>query len=588
MKDEELDRKVKQSLKEFVFQINSTVKDGIVYLDGHVDNWENVVELGHRVGKIKGVEEVVNDILSNEPAGEVAQPQVRLPKKIYDPILPKKADVVIIGGGVIGSFIARELSRYKLDIVLLEKESDVCGAATRSNNAQIHTGVGESSGTLKRKLCIKSWPLFDKISDELDVPYNKTGLLVLVTKDSLSKKIPTPLRHFLCKYLIPLPIWIMAKRAKDKPKIVRKAKLQQMEPYLTENALVGVLMPNYGIIDPFRLTLSLAENAVQNGAQVFIDTEVTGIKVEDKKIKAVVTTRGMIDTDFVVNAAGVYADRIADIAGTREFTIHPRKGGTVLFDKKTNKYAAHQLNEFKLPRDEHTKGGGVLKTPEGNINFGPSAVEVPDKEDTSMSREDLDNILEKYSTVFSSFPKKSVITYFSGLRACTYKEDFLIKPSKNVKGLIHAAGIQSPGLTCSPTIARMILEILGKEGLPMSEKENFNPLSKRVPVFRELTLEEKKKIVSEDKLYGNVVCRCEHVTEGEIVKAIHSPIPALTVDAIKRRTRAGMGRCQSGFCGYLVARILARELGIPMEEITKNGGNSRLFIGKTKELLAGD
>jgi glycerol-3-phosphate dehydrogenase len=586
MKDEKLEKKVKQFLaEEGYLQISCSVKDGIAYLNGRLDNWEKVVELGHGIGKIKGVEEIVNDVTSEDAVKAVTQPRTKLSKRLYDPTLPKKADVVIVGGGVVGCFIARELSRYKLDIVLLEKESDVCGGATKANSAQIHTGVGEKSGTLKKKLCVKSWPLFDKISSELDVPHEKNGLLTVITKDSLPKSIPGPIRKFLCEYLIPIPIWITARRAKDKPKIVRKGKLLKMEPDLTEKALLGVLMPNYGIIDPFRLTIALAENAVKNDARIFIDTEVTGINVEDKKIRGVVTTRGTIETDFVVNAAGVYADRIAEMAGTREFSIHPRKGGIILFDKKTDKFVAHQLNEFKLPRNEYTKGGGVLRTADENINFGPSALEVPDREDTSISREDIDNILEKYATVFSDFPKKLVIAYFSGVRACTYKEDFVIKPSKNVKGLIHAAGIQSPGLTCSPTIAGMILEILRQEGLPLKEKEAFDPICKRAAVFRELTLEEKKNIVAEDRLYGNVVCRCEHITEAEIVKAIHSPVPALTVDAVKKRTRAGMGRCQSGFCGHLVAGILARELGIPLEEVTKKGGDSRLFVGKTKELL---
>jgi glycerol-3-phosphate dehydrogenase len=583
MTDEKTAKKVKQFLQDKKYvQINGSVKDGIVYLDGHLDNWEDVVELGHEIAELKGVEEVVSNVHSNDPV-RPAQAHLRLSKKIYDPPLPKKVDVVVIGGGVVGCFVARELSRYKLDTVLLEKESDICGAATRSNSAQIHTGVGESSGTLKRKLCIKSWPLFDKICSELDVRYSKTGLLVVITKDSLSKKIPSPLRNFISKYLLPLPIWVTAKMAKDKPAIVRRKKLLQMEPHLTEKAMVGVLMPNYGIVDPFRLTLSLAENAIQNGAKIFIDSEVTGIKVDDKKVTQVATTRGTIETSYVVNAAGVYADRIAEMAGAREFTIHPRKGGTLLFDKKMSNYVTHQINEFKLPRDEHTKGGAVMKTVDGNINFGPSAVEIPDKEDTSISKHDIDNILEKYSTVLCNFPKRSVITYFSGVRACTYKEDFIIRPSRNVKGLIHTAGIQSPGLTCSPTIAHMVVELLKEEGLPMEEKESFNPVSKRATVFRELPVDGKKEVIAKDKLYGNVVCRCEHVTEAEIIKAIHSPIPALTADAVKRRTRAGMGRCQGGFCGHLVARILARELGVPMEEITKNGGDSHLFVGKTKE-----
>lgn len=588
MTDEKLSKKVKQFLQDKKYsQVNGSVKDGIVYLEGHLDNWEDVVALGHEIAKLKGVEEVVSDVHSNDQV-TVTQPHLRLSKKIYDPVLPKKADVIIIGGGVVGCFIARELSRYKLDTVLLEKESDICGLATRANSAQIHTGVGESSGTLKRKLCIKSWPLFDKICEELDVPYNKTGLLIVVTKDSLSKNIPAPFRSFISKYLLPVPIWLTARMAKDKPSVIRKGKLLRMEPHLTENALVGVFMPNYGMVDPFRLTLSLAENAIQNGAKIFIDSEVTGIKVENEKVSQVITTRGTIETNFVVNAAGVYADRIAEMAGTREFTIHPRKGGMILFDKKMSNYVTHQINEFKLPRNEYTKGGAVLKTTEGNINFGPSAFESPDKEDTSMSKDDIDNVMEKYSAVLSSFPKKSVITYFSGVRACTYKEDFIIKPSRNVKGLIHAAGIQSPGLTCAPTIASMIVEILKEEGLPMEEKESFNSASKRGAVFRELGVDGKEKIIAEDKLYGNVVCRCEHVTEAEIVKAIHSPVPALTVDAVKRRTRAGMGRCQSGFCGHLVARILARELGVPMEEITKNGGNSHLFVGETKDFLLED
>ena len=580
MKDN--DQKIAEKLKKKKFsKIKISVKNGIVYLDGEVNSWDEVIELGHAAGEMKEVKGVINNIIVKDVKEK--KREKNLPKDTYNPHLPERADVVIIGGGVIGCFIARELSRYNLEIVLLEKESDVACGATKANSGQIHTGVGEESGTLKKKLCAEAWPMYDKITEELDVPFKRNGLLVVITKDTLPK-IPSFIGNFISKYIIPYIVIRKGKDVGDKPRIIKRDELLRMEPNITDRALVAVFMPGYGIICPYKLTIALAENAIQNGTKVLLETEVRDILVEDKKVRGVMTNRGTIETQFVINAAGIFADEIAEMAGAKEFTIHPRKGSILLFDKEEEGYVNHQVSELRFPQDPYTKGGGVLMTVDGNINWGPTAIEVPDKEDKSVTREEIEGIFEKYGFIFPNFPKNSVITYFAGLRAATYKEDFFIKASKNIRGFVNVAGIQSPGLTAAPAIAEMVLKILKDAGLKMEEKENFNPVRKASPVFDKLSVEEKKKLIEKNPLYGNVICRCEHVTEGEIIDAIHSPLPALTIDAIKRRTRAGMGRCQGGFCGPRVAAILARELGIPLEKITKDR-NSNMFVGRTKSLL---
>jgi glycerol-3-phosphate dehydrogenase len=584
MEDAKLERKIERKLKKRYPEIGVRLKEGIAYLSGELDSWDEVVEAGHTVGEMD-VEEVVNEIsVKGARERKRAEPHLKLSKEMYDPVLPKKVDVVIIGGGVIGCCIARELSRFDLDIVLLERECDVGEGATKANSAQVHTGIGEHSGTLKKEFCARAWPLYEQMSDELGVPYEKNGLLVVLTKDSLPKKIPSSISSFLCKTIISRVVIGRGKKVGDIPRIVKKEELKEMEPNLTDRALIGVLMPNYGVICPHRFVQALAENAVQNGVKLFLDTEVTGIKVSGDT-KKVLTTRGDVETRFVVNAAGVYADEIADMVGAKEFTIHPRKGSIVLFDKEFGDYVTHQISEVKIPENPYTKGGAVLKTIDNNINWGPDAVEVEDKEDVSVSGEEIDSIINRYGSILPNLPTKSIITYFAGVRAPTYKEDFYIRESKKVKGFINVAGIQSPGLTCAPIIAQTTIDILKNCGLETNKKEDFNPVRKRSTYFRDLPIEEKKELIARKPCYGHVVCRCEHVTEGEMLDAIHGSVPALTADAIKRRTRAGMGRCQGGFCGPRVVEILARELGVPPEEITKDGAGSELFIGRTKDAV---
>lgn len=579
MDDRKIEEKLRRIVKKKGLPVTISVRDGIARLTGQVLTWEDVCEVGHLAGNLKEVREVINEVKTHE----VNVKERQNPQKIVTNPLPAKADVVIIGGGVIGCFIARELSRYNLDTVLLEKESDVACGATKANNAQIHTGMGEKSGTLKKELCRKAWPLYDTIARELDVPFKRNGLLVILTKDTLSRKIPSFISSLIIRYVLVPMVVKEGKKVGDTPRVIKKEELHKIEPNVTDRTVSAVLMPNYGVICPYKLTIALVENAVHNGVTFLLETRATGIVTEDNKVRAVVTDRGTIQTDFVINAAGVFADEVAAMAGAQEYTIHPRKGCILLFDKELQGHVNHQVSEVKFPPDPRTKGGGVLITVDGNINWGPTALEVPDKEDTSVTREDIETAVERYGPIFPDLSRNGVITYFAGLRAATYKEDFVIKASDTVKGFIHVGGIQSPGLTAAPVIAEMVLTILREEGLKMVEKEDFDPVRKASPVFNALSVDERKELIKKNPLYGNVVCRCEHVTEGEIVEAIHSSLPAVTVDAVKRRTRAGMGRCQGGFCGPRVAALLAWELQIREVDVTKEGEGSHLFVGRTKE-----
>jgi glycerol-3-phosphate dehydrogenase len=563
--------------------LSVSVDRGIATLQGTVTSWDEVINLGYVVAHQKGVTGLINNIIPSQQHTKQQDTihSQRAPSTSTSS-LPDHADVVIVGGGVIGCFIARELSRYDLSVVLLEKESDVACGATKANNAQVHNGMGEKKGTRKRELCVRSWPQYEKIAEELHVPYKKTGLLVVITEDTLPSKIPSFISRPFSRYILPYLVAQEGKKVGDNPRIIDRETLMNMEPHITSRAHAAVFMPHYAVVCPYTLTIALAENAIMNGVQIFLETEVTDISVEEDKVEAVITNRGRLTTGFVINAAGVYADRVAGFADSQEFTIHPRKGAILLFDKKMKGYVSHQISELRLPQTEHTKGGGVLLTPEGNITWGPSAVEVPLKEDTSVTAEEIEAITEKFQPLFPDFPRSSVITYFAGTRAATYTEDFVIKASSTVKGFIHAAGIQSPGLTAAPAIADAVIHILQKEGLSLEKNSSFRAKRRNPPRFSTLSVDEKKELVEKDSRYGTVVCRCEHVTEKEIIDAIHAPLPALTVDAIKRRTRAGMGRCQGGFCGSRVASILARERGIPLETITKKGTGSPLFMGRTK------
>ena len=568
---------------------NSNVKveleDQVAYLSGRTETWEEYVDAGHIAGENDDIRGVVTDI----DVEEVEDNQTEgAEKESPDEVLKETQDVVIVGGGVSGCSIARELSKYDLDVTLVEKELDVSLGASKANNGCVHVGIDQGKETLKHKLCLKGNSMFDDLTEELDVPFRRIGTLLTITDRTLPEKVesylPSFLENILLKHVIPKIVTLYGKM-KNVPGLEKLSdrEAKELEPNLKDDIYSGVLMSTMGIISPYEWVIALAENAVDNGVDLMLDTEVIEIlSDEDNQIEGGRTDRGVLEAEYVINAAGVYADELAETVGAREFTIHPRKGSLIIFDKNNSDYNDHVVSELRFGGDEYTKGGTAMKTPEGNPEWGPTAVEVSDKEDKSVTEEEIGKILDKYGFLFPDFETGGMIRYFAGVRASTFTEDFFIEASDKAPGLVNVAGIQSPGLASSPAIAEHVVGILGSEGLEVEKDPDFDPERGGTPRFEEMSEEERKELVEEDSRYGKIICRCEKVSEREVLDAIDEPVPALTVDAVKRRTRAGMGRCQSGFCRPRVINILSEELDIPVEEVKKKrGGNS--VTRRTKE-----
>jgi len=510
--------------------------------------------------------------------------------------LPSRAGLVIVGGGVIGCSIAREATRYTSDVVILEKESDVSCGTSKANNAEVHSGIGEDAGTLKQKLNVRGNQMYDEFVRGLGVEVKRHGMLIVVTPRAIPAEAAGNMseeeRQELLTRKIPEGIIAYGEKAGiEGLRMLTRDEIFRMEPNVTREAVAGVFDETYGLISPYKLTIALAEHAVINGARVFTGTAVTGFRVEDGAVKAVITDRGEIETSLVVNAAGVFADEVADMAGAGGFVIHPRKGATLLFDRQvTAEYVKSSVAEFKLPgqRTTQSKGGGAMPTDEGNLQLGPTAVETGDKYDTSISAEEIEEIFERFHYLLPDFPRDALISAFSGIRAPTLEEDFVIGASDVVRGFVNVAGIQSPGLASAPAIAEMVIGILHELGMTGEPRLEFDPVRPKPARFSQLSNGERDRLVREDPRWGHVICRCETVTEMEVVRAIHAIIPATNMDAVKRRTRTGMGRCQGGFCHNRVAAILARELGIPITAVTKDGEGSPIFVAMAKDFLGGE
>lgn len=572
--DEEIVRKLEARISQDPelsrLPLKISCDNGIVYLEGEAENWEQVVSLGYLAANVAGVYEVVNKVWPKS----LPQPKKKRRVKEKASWDGMKVDVVIVGAGIVGAAIARELSRFDIEVAIVEKEVDVGWGQSKANSGWVHAfaGVDVDPSMLKAKLCVRGNTMYDKLAEELDFPFKRIGMLAIVTEEDLLPLLDL-VEDLAKQHGIPVEV------IRDREEIFRR------EPRVTDKALAALFFPTYGSTSPYLATIALIENAVMNGVKLLLDTEVTNVIVEDGKIVEVVTDRGKIFTKFLVNAAGLYSDEIADMAGAPEFTIHPRRGEMLIFDSKYSSLYFHNLAPATLKTDPYTKGGGIAISVDGNSIWGPNAEEVPYKEDTSTTREGMEIVWNKFSHLVPYIPKKAMITAFAGPRAATYSEDFHIAPSRKVKGLIHVAGIQSPGVTAAPAIAEMVLEILRKEGLHLEEKPNFDPIRRAPPSFKSLAKKEREELIAKDSRYGHIVCRCEHVTEGEVVEAIKRG--ATTLDGIKFRTRAGMGRCQGGFCTPHIIKILARELQIPIECVTKRGSGSELLLYKTKALLLG-
>lgn len=483
-----------------------------------------------------------------------------------------KTNVTIIGGGIVGTAIARELSRYDANILLVEKEPDIAfGGSTKANTGIIHAGYHDDPRTLMAKLCPPGNALWSKLAYELDVPFKRAGSFVVALKEEDLHVLKELKRRGIRNKVPDLEI------------IEEYDRLCEMEPNLNREAMAVLYAPTAGITCPYEMAIALAENATRNGVKILLGTEATGITVEKGGVKGVRTNKGNIETDYVINAAGLWADDISAVAGIGHFTITPRKGEYLIFDKELSGFVNHVL--FLVPTPI-SKGIAVTPTVDGNLVVGPNACDIEDKTDLTTTSAGLKEILGSALNLVPklSLKKDTIIANYAGLRAESNTGDFIIELYDEVMDFINVAGVKSPGLTSAPAIAEMVVNLLQKAGLELKEKEAFNPYRKSIDrSIRELFFGKAEKLIARDASYGHVICRCEHVTEGEVVEAVRRG--AATLDGIKYRTRAGMGRCQGGFCGPHVIKILARELGIPAEDVTKRGGDSQLLPCRVKELL---
>lgn len=476
-------------------------------------------------------------------------------------------DIIVIGAGVSGCAAARYLAMFDYKIAVLEKESDICEGTSKANSGIVHAGFDTQPGTLKSKLNVRGNVLMEELSQQLDIPFKRNGSLVL----SFSKEDLPKLEELLARG---------QKNSVPNLRILNKEQVKELEPSISDNVVAALYAPTGGIVCPFELTIALAENACTNGVEFFRDTEVLDIMLEKEGYR-ILTNAGEFQGKVVINAAGVYADKIHGMCKKPENIIVPRKGEYCLYDKTLGGLVSHTI--FQMPTEF---GKGVLVTPtiHGNLMTGPTAVDIEDKEDTSTTAKGLDTVLKMAGLSVPDIPGNKIITSFSGLRAHSPKDDFVIEEVKGLPGFIDVACMESPGLSSAPAVGEMVAQIV-LEILPKPRKTDFVMERQGILRVAEMSAEELRRLILKDPTFANVICRCETVTEGEIVEAIRRPVGARTLDGIKRRTRAGMGRCQAGFCSPKTVDILARELGVDISEITKCGRGSEFLVGTNKDNL---
>lgn len=478
-------------------------------------------------------------------------------------------DVIIIGAGVSGSAIARELSRYDLDVVVLEKQEDVCTGTSKANSGIIHAGYDAPAGSLMAALNVEGNAMMDSWSQELDIPFQRIGSLVVCLEEAGMPSLEQLYQRGIQNRVPQL-------------EIIDRQRLKQLEPHIAPEAVAALYAPTAGIICPFELNLAMAENAAQNGVRFLFDAEVLSIEKIDNGF-CVVSSKGKMRARHVINAAGVYADAIHNMVSQEKMKITPRKGEYVLLDKKAEPHVHHTI--FQLP----TKmGKGVLVTPtvHGNLLVGPTSVDVLDKEGLNTTEQGLRDVISKSQKTVKDLPMSMIITSFAGLRAHHPGHEFIIEEVKDAPGFIDVAGIESPGLSSCPAIGKRVAQWF-QEKYNLAQKSDFQPYRKGLHHLQDMDLDQRNELIQKDPRYGRIVCRCEMISEGEIVEALHRPIPARSLDGIKRRTRAGMGRCQGGFCSPKVVEILAREqFGKEVKKVTKSGKNSYFILGENKEDLS--
>ncbi len=479
--------------------------------------------------------------------------------------------IAIIGGGVVGGLIARAMSKYQGSLVILEKENDVAMGQSKANSGIVHAGYDPEPGSLKAILNVRGSQMMEKVCRELDVKYRKNGTLVVGFNDEDMKRLEQLLERGRQNGVKGL-------------ELIDGEAVRKIEKNLSEKIVGALYAPTGAVVCPYELTIHSIGNAMDNGAGLITEFEVACIKRKDVQepdngvYYEITSADGRtIEAEYVVNCAGIHSDEVARMVGGREFSITPRRGQYLLMDKEAGDLVSTTI--FRTPT---RMGKGVLatNTVDGNILLGPTSEDIGDKEDKAVTAEGLASVTAREYEFFDYLPMDKVITQFTGLRAHGNTGDFIIESTQ--PGFINCAGIESPGLSASPAIAEMVEKMLLEAGAAGELKADYEPEVRGIIRFKDMTAEEKNRLIGENPSYGRVVCRCEEITEGEIIEAIRRNPPARDIDGVKRRTRAGMGRCQGGFCMPSVAEILSDELGIPFEQVTKSGKGSEITFERTK------
>ncbi len=478
----------------------------------------------------------------------------------------KDYDVLIIGAGVTGCSIARELCFFDIKTAVIEKSSYVCSGQSKANGAIIHGGHNSKPGTLKARLNVKGNSLFSPLCSKLGVKFRKTGLLVIATNvdESLS------LNNLLAQG--------QANGVRDLS-IINREELVKIEPNIGGDAKSALLVPSAGIVDVHRFVIALAEFAAFNSVDFILENEVNGLIIENTKILGVKTARGDYFSKVVINCAGIDSDKIMNMAGLKDIKILPRKGEYYILDKSNSNMVKRPC--FQMP-NKNSKGVLVFPTINGNIIFGGNSKLIDNKNDTSTTEEGFKEVINKSSILVPKIKNADIIAQFSGVRSSTENEDFFIAKADTAAGLINVAGIDSPGLSSAPAIAQMVMDIIDNNFIKLNKKQNAVKNYKLKPLFRELQINEKNKLIKSNRMYGRIICRCEEITEGDVMDALQSPIPAKTIDAIKFRTLAGTGRCQGAFDLERILKLVSKYGFLDILKICKNEEGSNIITNYAK------
>jgi glycerol-3-phosphate dehydrogenase len=583
-----LNRVNKKLRREFGNQVRAVEADGCLALEGELDSWDAVVRAGSLAVKIRkaGTRRFLKSLQSEKdrPGGVINNirftgavvPPMEMPELRDKALEGLKPDVLVIGGGVTGCAIARELTRYELEVFLVDKEHDLAMHASGRNDGMVHPGLDLRRGSWKYYYNRRGNAMYETLARELGIEFERTGQYLCFGNAAVK-----PLLYLSLLYWK----WMGIPGAR----VIGKKELHRLEPGLKEDLAAALFFPSAGVVCPFNLTIAFGENAVQNGARISLDTAVLGMQVREGRITEVETNRGTLYPRVVINAAGTFAEDIAAMARDRFFSIHPRRGTNSILDKKYTQDIVRTIaSRLKITgtRDAHTKGGGVIKTVHENILVGPDAAETWERENFATAASSIEKTFAKFKDTSPGVDQSRIIAYFTGVRAPTYEEDFVVCRGRRTGNLVHAAGIQSPGLTAAPAIAvdaaRFAVDILGAQGRRIGANGHFNPLRKSIPRPAHMDDAERAALIGENPDYGIILCRCEEVSRGEILDSLRRPVPCDTPDGVKRRVRCGGGRCQGGFCGPLIVQIIAGEKGIPLSGVKKSGSGSGILAGETK------